>query len=122
MTVEEYVAAEAQRAETTARWRRWFARQRIDALLEPTVPVVAPLRGPGYDHAGTDVALISLTHYWNWTGFPVVALPSGVGAASGLPVSVSLIGPAGADWELLALGTALQEELGVPSPPMRTLG
>ena len=76
----------------------------------------------GYDHAGTDIDLITLTHYWNWTGFPVVALPSGVGAATGLPVSVSLIGPAGSDWELLALGTALQEELGVPSPPMRTLG
>jgi hypothetical protein len=30
---------------------------------------------------------------------------------------VSLIGPAGADWELLALGEALQAEIGVPEPP-----
>jgi Asp-tRNA(Asn)/Glu-tRNA(Gln) amidotransferase A subunit family amidase len=47
----------------------------------------------------------------------VVALPAGVGR-SGLPVGVSLIGPAGADWELLALGIALQAELGVPEPPL----
>jgi hypothetical protein len=30
---------------------------------------------------------------------------------------VSLIGSAGADWELLSLGDALQAELGVPDPP-----
>ena len=48
-------------------------------------------RGDGYDHAGTDYALISLTHLWDWTGFPVAALPAGVGRA-GLPVGVSLVG------------------------------
>ncbi len=116
MTVEAYAAAEVKRAETTARWTSRFVAERITALLEPTEPVVAPVRGTGYDHAGTDLDLIALTHHWNWTGFPVVALPSGIGAATGLPVSVSLIGPAGSDWELLALGTALQEELGMPSP------
>ena len=121
-SAEVYAAAQVRRRETTARWADHFAAERVTALLEPTEPVVAPLRGSGYDHAGTDLDLISLTHYWNWTGFPVVALPSGVGAATGLPVSVSLIGAAGSDWELLALGTALQEELGVPSPPPRTLG
>jgi hypothetical protein len=41
--------------------------------------LVSRPRGHGYDEAFTDVAEISLTHYWNWTGFPVVALPSGVG-------------------------------------------
>jgi hypothetical protein len=34
---------------------------------------------------------------------------------------VSLVGAPGSDWELLALGAALQDELGVPSPPRRTL-
>ena len=50
------------------------------------MPIVAHPRGHGYDEAFTDFAEISLTHYWNWTGFPVVALPSGVGRRSGLPV------------------------------------
>ena len=114
---EEYVAAQTRRRDVSARWCDRLAAERVTALLEPTVPVTAPLRGSGYDHALSDLDLISLTHYWNWTGFPVVALPSGVGAQTGLPVSVSLIGAPGSDWALLALGAALQEELGVPSPP-----
>jgi aspartyl-tRNA(Asn)/glutamyl-tRNA(Gln) amidotransferase subunit A len=118
VSAEAYVAAQARRRELTAAWAEAVLVERVSALLEPTVPVVAPLRGDGYEHAGTDYALISLTHYWDWTGFPVVALPTGTGARSGLPVGVSLIGAPGADWELLALGAALQAELGLPEPPL----
>jgi aspartyl-tRNA(Asn)/glutamyl-tRNA(Gln) amidotransferase subunit A len=114
---EAYVAAQARRRELTRAWAAWLDEHRLAAVLEPTIPVVAPLRGEGYDHAGTDYALISLTHFWDWTGFPVVALPAGVGLG-GLPVGVSLVGRAGADWELLSLGDALQAELGVPEPPV----
>jgi aspartyl-tRNA(Asn)/glutamyl-tRNA(Gln) amidotransferase subunit A len=116
LTAEEYVATQERRAEDTARWLDWLAEHRIDALVEPTLPVVARVRGHGYDAPFTDVEEISFTHYWNWTGFPVVALPSGVGRRSGLPTGVSLIGPAGADWNLLAAGAALQAELGTVSP------
>jgi len=112
MSAEEYVAAQTRRTELTDAWLDWLAEHRIDTIVEPTVPIVARPRGHGYDEAFTDVAEISLTHYWNWTGFPVAALPSGVGRRSGLPVSVSLIGRLGADWDLLAAGAALQEELG----------
>ena len=108
---------QARRRELTATWTDWLEHQQVSALIEPTVPIVAPLRGDGYDHAGTDFELISLTHYWDWTGFPAVALPAGVGSRSGLPVGVSLIGAAGSDWELLSIGHALQLELGVPEPP-----
>ena len=116
LSAEAYVAAQSRRRELTAAWADWLAGGRIDAVVEPTVPIVAPLRGDGYDHAGTDLALISLTHFWDWTGFPAVALPAGVGSRSGLPVGVSLIGPAGRDWEVLSIGQALQVELGVPEP------
>jgi Asp-tRNA(Asn)/Glu-tRNA(Gln) amidotransferase A subunit family amidase len=75
------------------------------------VPIVAHARGTGYDAPFTDVAEISLTHYWDWTGFPVAALPSGVGRRSGLPVGVSLVGPSGSGWDMLAAGIALQAEL-----------
>ncbi|HVN59747.1 MAG TPA: amidase [Gaiellaceae bacterium] len=111
----DYDGLQKQRLVDAEHWERWFAAERVAALLEPTVPDVAWLRGPGYDEAGSDVALISLTHHWDWTGQPAVALPVGLGAESGLPVGVSLIGPAGSDWELLALGIALQAELGVPA-------
>lgn len=117
-SAEAYVAAQTRRHEATARWAGWLAEQRIDALAEPTVPVSAPPRGDGYEHAGSDYVLISLTHYWDWIGFPVVALPSGLGARTGLPCGISLVGAAGADRELLALGAALQAELGVPEPPL----
>ena len=70
MSAEDYVAAQRRRLEACGAWAGWLAEHRIDALLEPTIPIVAPLRGDGYDHAGTDYALISLTHVWDWTGFP----------------------------------------------------
>jgi aspartyl-tRNA(Asn)/glutamyl-tRNA(Gln) amidotransferase subunit A len=116
MTAEEYVAGQVRRAEDTAAWCDWLAEHRIDAIVEPTLPIVAPVRGSGYEEALSDLHDISLTHYWDWTGFPVVALPSGVGKRSGLPTSVSLIGAPDADCDLLAWGTALQEEIGTVSP------
>ena len=119
VTGEAYVAAQARRRLLTGAWSAWLTEHRIDVVLEPTIPVVAPLRGDGYDHWGTDYALISLTHLWDWTGFPVAALPAGVGR-SGLPVGVSLIGPAGADLRVASLAVALQSELGVPEPPARS--
>jgi aspartyl-tRNA(Asn)/glutamyl-tRNA(Gln) amidotransferase subunit A len=119
-SAERYVDAQRSRRETTAGFARWLQDERITAVLEPTVPCVAPARGDGYDHAGSDYELISLTHYWNWTGFPVVALPSGVGSRSGLPVSVSLIGAAGSDWDLLDAGIQLQAALGIPDPSARS--
>jgi len=113
---EAYAATQTRRREITAGWEDWFTEHRVTALVEPTVPVVAPLRGGGYDHARSDVALLLLTHYWNWTGFPAVALPAGVGSRSRLPVGVSLIGPAGTDLELLSVGITLQGSLGVAAP------
>jgi aspartyl-tRNA(Asn)/glutamyl-tRNA(Gln) amidotransferase subunit A len=112
LTGEEYVSLQERRIADTARWLDWFSEYEIDALVEPTLPIVAHARGAGYDQAFTDGAEISLTHYWNWTGFPVVALPSGMGSRSGLPTSVSLIGAPGAEWNLLAAGAALEAALG----------
>jgi Asp-tRNA(Asn)/Glu-tRNA(Gln) amidotransferase A subunit family amidase len=65
------------------------------------VPIVPRVRGHGYEEPFGDVAEVSLTYYWNWVGFPVVAFPTGLGARSGLPTSASLIGRPGADWDLL---------------------
>ena len=117
MTAEEYVAAQNRRAEETDAWRDWLTEHRVDAIVEPTIPIVAPVRGRGYEEPFGDLDDLSLTYYWDWTGFPVVSIPSGVGGWSGLPVGVSLVGAPGADWDLLAWGAALQERLGVVSPP-----
>jgi aspartyl-tRNA(Asn)/glutamyl-tRNA(Gln) amidotransferase subunit A len=117
MTAEEYIAGQNGRAEDIAAWCEWLDEHGIDAIVEPTLPIVAPMRGRGYEEPFGDLDDLSLTHYWDWTGFPVVALPSGVGRRSGLPVSVSLVGRPGADWDLLAWGAALQDELGTVTPP-----
>ena len=94
MTGAEHAGTRWRRAELTAAWTDWFEEHRVDALIEPTVPITAPLRGHGYDHFFTEeaAAYIAFTHYWNWTGFPVVALPS-AGGRPGLPVGVSLVAP-----------------------------
>jgi aspartyl-tRNA(Asn)/glutamyl-tRNA(Gln) amidotransferase subunit A len=111
LTAEEQVTTQERRLEDTARWTDWFTEHRIDAVVEPTVPIVARQRGHGYDEAFTDAAEISLTYYWNWTGFPAVALPWGVGRRTGLPVGVSLIGPTGSDWDLLAAAALLESTI-----------
>ena len=116
MTAEEYVAGQLGRSEDTAAWSDWLGEHRIDAVVEPTIPIVAPLRGTGYEEPFGDLDDLSLTYYWDWTGFPVVSLPSGVGTRSGLPTGVSVVGAPGAEWDLLAWGAALQAELGTVSP------
>ena len=107
-----YEAAQARRADMTARWRSWFADHDVDLLLEPTVPITAFARGHGYDSGslgGEGDPLIVLTSTWNFTGFPVVALPAGLGARSGLPVGVSLIGPPDSEPLLVQAAIDLQE-------------
>ena len=114
-----YEAAQARRAEMTAQWRAWFADHGVDLLLEPTVPVTAQARGHGYDSGnlgGEGDPLIVFTATWNFTGFPVVALPAGLGARSGLPVGVSLIGPPDAEPLLVQAAIDLQEH---ELPPLR---
>jgi aspartyl-tRNA(Asn)/glutamyl-tRNA(Gln) amidotransferase subunit A len=111
LTGAEYAELQQRRIDDAAVVADWFTEHRLDAIVEPTVPLVARLRGHGYDKAFTDVAEISLTQYWNWVGFPVAAFPSGRGPATGLPTGVSLIGPPGCEWELLAWGAELERRL-----------
>lgn len=117
MTVDVYLAAQHRRMAVTAAWQRWFTENRIAALVEPTAASTAPLRGHGYDAGrpmgGTD-PLTAFTATWNVTGFPVAALPAGIGSRTALPVGVSVIGPGDADAETLSIALALQERLPVP--------
>ena len=106
--VPGYFAADGNAADTGAdagsRWRVHFTPGRTGAWTYE-----ASFR------TGTDVALISLTHFWDWVGFPVVALPAGLGSVRGLPVGISLIGAAATDRELLSLGIELQQALPPPA-------
>jgi aspartyl-tRNA(Asn)/glutamyl-tRNA(Gln) amidotransferase subunit A len=112
LTPAERAAIQRHRRRDASAWADWFRTNRVDAIVEPTVPIVARTRGHGYDAPFTDLAEVTFTYYWDWTGFPVVALPSGAGRRSGLPTGVSLIGAPGSEWDLLAAGALLQEALG----------
>jgi aspartyl-tRNA(Asn)/glutamyl-tRNA(Gln) amidotransferase subunit A len=80
--------------------------------------MVAQPRGSGYDAgmmAGDGDPVIVLTSTWDNTGFPVAALPAGLGASSGLPVGISLIAPRGCEQPLVQLAIDLQtHELAPP--------
>jgi aspartyl-tRNA(Asn)/glutamyl-tRNA(Gln) amidotransferase subunit A len=116
---DAYEAAQGRRAQVTEGWRAWFADRGVDALLEPTVPMTARPRGDGYDpgHLGGEGdPLIAFTATWNFTGFPVVAFPAGLGARSRLPVGVSLVGRPHAEPLLVQAAIDLQAHA---LPPLR---
>lgn len=66
--------------------------ERVDALLLPTVPTVAP---PG-DAGQRNVNYTRFTTLAAFTGLPAISIPAGVGHLD-LPVGLQIIGPDGAD-------------------------
>lgn len=118
LPVDRYLAAQERRVAVAAAWQAWFAEHGVEAILEPTTATTPGVRGHGYD-AGEPIGgvdpLTCFTATWNVTGSPVAALPTGLGARSGLPVGVSLIGPGESDARVLGIGIALQSLL---TPPL----
>jgi aspartyl-tRNA(Asn)/glutamyl-tRNA(Gln) amidotransferase subunit A len=120
ISAADYLGAQERRAAVERGWAAWFSEHEVDALLEATVPEVAKPRGTGYDPGnlgGDGDRQIVLTSTWDITGFPVAALPAGLGARSGLPVGVSLIAPRGAEATVARIGVDLQEA--DPEGPLR---
>ena len=84
-----------------------------DALVLPTIPVVAPETGSRVielgdgREMGVQEALTALPGAFNCSGSPVVSVP--VGLVDGLPVGLSLVGRIGADQELLAVAGVVEE-------------
>lgn len=78
---------------------------RVDLLLTPTIPMVAPLSEPG--EAPIRDRMLGFTYPFNAIGAPALAVPCGA-AEAGLPASVQLAGPPGADALVLAAGLALE--------------
>jgi aspartyl-tRNA(Asn)/glutamyl-tRNA(Gln) amidotransferase subunit A len=112
---QAYIGAQQRRAEGTALWEDWFAANGVDAVLEPTLPIVPYGRGPGYDrgHAGgPGDPMIALTALWDMTGMPVVTLPAAWN------VGISLIAPRGREEQVTQIAIDLQEHaLAPPTPP-----
>jgi aspartyl-tRNA(Asn)/glutamyl-tRNA(Gln) amidotransferase subunit A len=113
---QAYVAAQMRRAQLTAAWEDWFAEHGVDAVLEPTLPILPLPRGVGYERghpAGPGDPLIALTALWDMTGMPVVSLPVS------WSVGVSLAAPRGREAPLIQTAIDLQEHaLGTPGDPL----
>ncbi|MDX6506449.1 MAG: aspartyl-tRNA(Asn)/glutamyl-tRNA(Gln) amidotransferase subunit [Gaiellaceae bacterium] len=103
--------AEYERAvELRKRYREQLAEAAagVDLVLTPTLVCVAP-PAPA-DELALRVNLIKLTFPFNAAGWPAVALPCGP-AEGGLPASVQLAVPPGADALVLGAAAALERAL-----------
>jgi len=93
-----------------------------DALLLPTLPVVAPKTGERLltlgdgSQEGVQAALTALPGVFNCAGSPVLSLPAG--RVDGLPVGVSLVGRLGADGALLRVGALVESTVTPLGPPV----
>lgn len=95
------------------------ALQTCDVLLCPTMPTTAPLLfGELTPEDLADPMAAPYTDCWtvvaNLVGVPALSVPAGFSVADGMPVGVMLMGAAGSDATLLALGERLELALGLP--------
>ncbi len=90
---------------------------RVDLLVTPVGPINAPPQGATIAWDPGLIGFLRFTYHWNLVGAPALALPWGLDA-QGLPQSVQLIGPFGADARVLSIGAAI--ERGMPRPPAPT--
>jgi aspartyl-tRNA(Asn)/glutamyl-tRNA(Gln) amidotransferase subunit A len=97
--------------------------EKVDILVAPTVPMTATrpdqvtvdLGGKEY---GMIDSIIQFLCGFSLAGVPTLALPVGL-ADDGLPVSVQIVGPHLHDARVLAVGLALEQEIGpLPHPSM----
>ncbi len=91
------------------------ALERCDALVLPTLPIVAPKLGATevtMDNGQTlpvRAAMLRLTQLFNITGHPAISLPI---PTSGLPVGLQLVGRRDRTEELLAVAAQVSRVLG----------
>jgi aspartyl-tRNA(Asn)/glutamyl-tRNA(Gln) amidotransferase subunit A len=112
--LEECLAVTDGEAEAAGRERERY-RERCDELLEPfdllvtpTLAFVAPPVGRIVN--ANRIEMTRLTFPFNALGRPALALPCGL-AEDGLPASLQLVGAAGDDARVLAVGAELERRL-----------
>jgi len=102
--------------ETIRRAKTEFASalERVDAIVAPTVPVVAPVIGSQSARLGgaeepMRSVLLRLTRPGNLTGLPAVSVSCGF-TSEGLPVGMQLIGRAFEEGALLGIARRYEKE------------
>jgi mandelamide amidase len=97
-----------------------FSKNKIDALIFPTVTKVAMDATPDSSGLGNFLAYIQNTDPSSNAGIPGLQIPITLGTACRLPVGLELDGPAGSDRKLISIGLALENLFGrLPAPANR---
>jgi aspartyl-tRNA(Asn)/glutamyl-tRNA(Gln) amidotransferase subunit A len=89
-----------------------------DALVLPTLPIVAPPIGASSVQVGETKQpvrnmMLRLTQLFNVTGHPAISMPAGQ-SADGLPCAVQLVGLRGQTDALLKVALACERQIGLP--------
>jgi mandelamide amidase len=114
-----YQAAMAQgRPALIKLYANTFRDNQLDAIIFPTVPKGAPLANPDSSSLANFLLFIQNTDPGSNAGVPGIQLPMAMGSGGRMPIGLELDGPAGSDRRLLAIGMAMEAELGrVPPAP-----
>lgn len=102
-----------------ALYKDTFAKNKLDAIVFPTVPKVAIASTPESSSLENFLLFIQNTDPGSNAGVPGMQIPVALGASSKLPVGIELDGPAGSDRRLLAIGMAMEKVFGRLPPPAR---
>jgi aspartyl-tRNA(Asn)/glutamyl-tRNA(Gln) amidotransferase subunit A len=108
LRVSDSDVAVSERERVEYRERFAEAVGELDLIVTPTVPFVAPPADA--DELEIRAGAISFTYPFSSLGWPALALPWGT-AEDGLPASVQLAAPVGADALVLAAGRLLAAQL-----------
>jgi mandelamide amidase len=113
-------AMKTTRPALQALYKDTFARNKLDAIVFPTVPKVAIAAQPDSSSLENFLLFIQNTDPGSNAGLPGLQIPLALGASSKLPVGIELDGPAGSDRRLLAIGMAMEKVFGrLPAPTAR---
>lgn len=94
------------------RYEQIYREHKLDALVFPTTPVVAPLANDDIYLPQNFEKLIQNTEPSSSAGTPGLQIPVGLGRTTGMPVGLELDGPMNSDRRLLAIGQILESILG----------
>ena len=110
-------AMKTSRPALQALYKDTFAKNKLDAIVFPTVPKVAIAAQPDSSSLENFLLFIQNTDPGSNAGVPGIQIPLALGASSRLPVGIELDGPAGSDRRLLAIGMAMEKLFGrLPAP------
>ena len=85
----------------------------VDALILPTLPIVAPISGQANitidgQELAVRAAMLKHTQLFNMTGHPAITIPL---ASDGLPVGLQIVGPSSNTPRLLQIAGACEAAL-----------